>query len=211
MRMGRVSEVNKSSREEHSSQVSYLGAKSRRTYSSSRCPRIDTEHASGNAGRTRKRPIHEGYESDDSLASRGYHPRVDLSETELRALRELLAREPGLEVAFAFGSRARGDASPESDLDIAVAGSEVDRYALGGRLASAMPFEIDLVDVTDYPFPLVDAVLSEGILLFERRSGAGADFRARAILETEIFRPLYERMSKAALERFSPKTEARDA
>lgn len=53
-----------------------------------------------------------------------HNPRMD---SEIERLEALLARRPEVLEAYLFGSRGRGDASPDSDVDVAVF---VDRAAL---------------------------------------------------------------------------------
>jgi len=46
-------------------------------------------------------------------------------------LRDALADVPGIEAAFIFGSRARGDARPDSDVDVLVYGEMIEGRPLG--------------------------------------------------------------------------------
>jgi predicted nucleotidyltransferase len=50
--------------------------------------------------------------------------------SESHLLRAALANVAGIQVAFVFGSMARGDARPDSDIDVCVIGSTVDRRRL---------------------------------------------------------------------------------
>lgn len=52
-------------------------------------------------------------------------------------LRDVLAGIPGVEAAFVFGSSARGDARPDSDLDLFVYGDAISDRALGRALLDA--------------------------------------------------------------------------
>lgn len=63
---------------------------------------------------------------------------------------EALRRRPSIETAYIFGSRALGTASPGSDIDIAVAGPQLDRATvedlsveLNERLP--IPYYVDVV------------------------------------------------------------------
>jgi predicted nucleotidyltransferase len=95
---------------------------------------------------------------------------------EVRRLTELIADVLSLYLEhpfrlILFGSFARGDASPFSDLDLAVdAGSEIE-----GRLWSRILFEveelptlrkIDLVDLWKAPEALKKAIEKEGIVIY---------------------------------------------
>lgn len=78
-------------------------------------------------------------------------PPVQMRPEDWAILQQILARElPGVEV-WAFGSRARGDAKPFSDLDLAVitpAGIDLDRMAAlrEAFAASDLPWKVDVVD-----------------------------------------------------------------
>lgn len=52
-------------------------------------------------------------------------------------LRDVLQDVPGVEAAFIFGSMARGDARPDSDIDLLVYGDSIPDGALGGALLDA--------------------------------------------------------------------------
>lgn len=70
--------------------------------------------------------------------------------------------------AYLFGSRARGDARPGSDIDVALdaydaAVPKAPLALLRERLEeSLIPFEVDVVDLADAPETLRAAVLREG-------------------------------------------------
>jgi predicted nucleotidyltransferase len=49
-------------------------------------------------------------------------------------LRDALRDVPGIDAAFVFGSMARGDARPDSDIDLLVLGDHVDDTELGAAL-----------------------------------------------------------------------------
>jgi predicted nucleotidyltransferase len=114
------------------------------------------------------------------------------------AIRASAAETPGLELAILFGSTARGKAGPSSDLDIAVLGP-VDTFELAGRLSVAVGREVDVVDVARAAIPLLDAILRDGVVVFERVRGAEGRLRARSLAMLETDRPWYERMQEAWL------------
>jgi predicted nucleotidyltransferase len=111
-----------------------------------------------------------------------------------------LAAFDGLIVAILFGSRSRGGARPTSDVDIAVFGA-VDALALSGALSTALGHEVDVVHVEGAPVPLLDAILRDGQVVFERSAGAASTLRARLLASQEIDRPWYARMQSAFLSR----------
>src|SRR5690606_29487977 len=69
-------------------------------------------------------------------------------------------------LAIVFGSRVRGQASLESDLDLAVAAkaplSPTQKRSLIEALALATGHPIDLIDLLSAPVPLLSSILSSG-------------------------------------------------
>ena len=108
------------------------------------------------------------------------HPA--LTDTERRALETLVRR---LYVSYGsqirsvvlFGSKARGDAGPDSDIDVLVVLSDDDPYLCSGvrRLAARVSLEYDLLfsvravgrshweRLARYRFPIYQAIQSDGI------------------------------------------------
>ena len=117
------------------------------------------------------------------------------------AIHDAAAAPPGLELAFVFGSVARGESRPTSDLDLAIVGEDVDAFDLAGRLSLATGREVDVVDLARAPIPLLIAVLRDGAVVFEGSPGAEGRFRSKTLSMLETDRPWYERMEKAWLKR----------
>ncbi len=97
-------------------------------------------------------------------------PDLDLEEWALSVVRRLILEAVGDRPVrvWLFGSRARGDARPSSDLDIALdAGEPLPREwvaSLRERLEdSAVPFEVELVDLALAGSELREAVRREGV------------------------------------------------
>ena len=67
---------------------------------------------------------------------------------------------------YLFGSRARGDATPYSDIDIAIESNRPLRARLASIRyaieASAIPYKVDLIDLAQAPY-LKTIVEKEGI------------------------------------------------
>lgn len=85
--------------------------------------------------------------------------------------------------AYLFGSQARGDAGPGSDVDVAVhlgaAPATLDlRLDLLRRIARHTGVEADLVVLDDAPLRLVERVLREGRLLYSTDEPARVDYEA---------------------------------
>lgn len=122
------------------------------------------------------------------------------------AIRAVLRHHPEVRLALVFGSRARGVAAPNADLDLAVEvarGAELDRLGLMAEIRSATGLEVDVVDVSPgrrVGYPLLAALVREGVVVHEGARHAEAEFRTRALLQTSLDRPWYERMRDAYLD-----------
>jgi len=72
-----------------------------------------------------------------------------LSSKELISIQDVLRSYPGIKPAFIFGSRAKGDFRPGSDIDIALEGEGLtvgDQLSVLGMLDELnLPYLIDLV------------------------------------------------------------------
>ena len=116
----------------------------------------------------------------------------------LDVLRHALQREPDVANAVLFGSRARGSARANSDVDVAVAltaGAARDPLALGGlaaRLESAVARPVSLVLLDEAPPPLAYRIFRDGRVLVERDRAALVTRKARAILDYLDFKPVEE-------------------
>jgi predicted nucleotidyltransferase len=123
----------------------------------------------------------------------------DLLRTRLAA-----ALEPhrDVELALMFGSRARGDARPDSDVDVAVIGRGVDTIGLAVDLADAVGLPVDVVDLSvDPPFALLLAVLHDGRKVYERYPGAYGRFLAHSLTDLETDLPAFRIMQRAFVQR----------
>ena len=121
----------------------------------------------------------------------------------IEALRRALSDRRDVRLALLFGSRARGRARPDSDADVAVLGRNLNLLGLATDLSSAAEVEVDVVSLVDPGYPLLNALLRDGILLHESEPGAAAAWRSRAWLQAETDRPWFERMRDAYLRRLA--------
>ena len=111
------------------------------------------------------------------------------------AVAEIVAREPGVVAAWVFGSRARGEERPSSDLDVAVilqseAGAEV-LSRVNAALTQRLGVETDVVDLAKSTPVLGFEVVTGGRRVFERDALAADEAEERclrAYLDTEHMR-----------------------
>lgn len=96
-----------------------------------------------------------------------------LSEDIINQLRGVLATQGNLHRAEIFGSRARGDFKPSSDIDLAVYGDDgfkFDDYArlLGQIDELPIIFKVDVVDVAGVDKPaLLESIQRDGVIFWE--------------------------------------------
>lgn len=112
-----------------------------------------------------------------------------------------LAGRGDVHLAVLFGSRARGGARADSDVDLAVWAPGVDLLALGAELANALGVEVDVVPLVPADIPLLAQIVEDGVVAHEGRPGAHGEWRARALSELALDGPWYARMRDAWLER----------
>ena len=121
----------------------------------------------------------------------------------LRAAREAVLRTfPDVETVYVFGSQARGTASPQSDLDLAVLGvtplESARRFAAQRELSAVLDRDVDLVDLRAANSVLRSEVVNAGRILFSRDADRTLEFEARVLGEyaelLDATRSLRERM-----------------
>jgi predicted nucleotidyltransferase len=103
------------------------------------------------------------YRSDESHAVwRAWFLLLRASARPVDILREALVDAAGLEGAFVFGSSARGEAGPDSDVDIFLIGDREARKAASYRLAEAEFLVGRELDVIGYDTDQLAARLQSG-------------------------------------------------
>ena len=107
-----------------------------------------------------------------------------------------LEKHPEINTAYVFGSVAKGSAKPESDLDIAVQGSNpltTEQYiALVEDLTLATGRAIDLIDLKTAGEPLLGEILQGHRLL--GGDAEHAELIKRHLFDSADFLPYVERM-----------------
>jgi predicted nucleotidyltransferase len=116
---------------------------------------------------------------------------------------------PAVAAAWVFGSAARGESRPDSDLDIAVLlrdrhGSALTHRReladLAARLESAARRRIDLVVLTLHDPIIAHRVLSEGILVYDADPERRIDFTSDALARFLDWAPSYEAAAALSLD-----------
>jgi uncharacterized protein len=112
----------------------------------------------------------------------------------LQSLRKVIDAEPKIRVAYLFGSCARGDSGPTSDVDVALlAGQPIDLMdlaAIGARIRTVVDRPVDVVDLRSAPPLLCRQVVAEGELLLVKDPLLRFDFEQEAVRRCEDTRPL---------------------
>jgi predicted nucleotidyltransferase len=120
-----------------------------------------------------------------------------LVEKAIATIKSLLAQNPYVKVAYLFGSCARGDAGPLSDIDIAVLlDGRVSPFDFRLRLSATLAQELgtenfDLVTLNDSPLLLKYEVVRGGRVIKD-------DKKKRVTFETRV---LSEYLDTACLRR----------
>jgi len=125
-------------------------------------------------------------------------------------LEQYFASLDGVMLAYLFGSHARGQAWPLSDVDVAVlleGRPDDDRCfdarleVIGGLMDILHTDDVDVLILNQAPPALRYAVLRDGVLLFCRNRRAMIRFRVRALNEYLDFKPILKRHERAILEK----------
>ena len=125
-------------------------------------------------------------------------------------LEQYFASLDGVVLAYLFGSHARGQAGPLSDVDTAVLleGHPDDDRCLdmrleiiGGLMGLLHTNDVDVLILNQAPPALRYAVLRDGVLLFCRDRQAMIQFRVQTLNEYLDFKPILRRHERAILER----------
>jgi predicted nucleotidyltransferase len=112
----------------------------------------------------------------------------------LQSLRKVIELAPAIRVAYLFGSCARGDSGPTSDVDVALLADQpidlMDLAAIGACMRAVVDRPVDVVDLRSAPPLLCRQVVAEGELLLVRDPLLRFDFEQEAVRRCEDTRPL---------------------
>lgn len=122
-------------------------------------------------------------------------------------LRVWLSSRDDVDLVVLFGSAARGEGRPDSDVDVGViyAGDATQRRAFDNDLERHLRRELDVVDLDRAPPQLRFEIARDGVMLRERSKGTWTDFRARAFVDWWDFAPLARLFNRAAVARLQEK------
>lgn len=80
-----------------------------------------------------------------------------------------LAMKYGVEKVVLFGSRARGDYKRTSDIDLAVKGGDIPRFALDVDEETSTLLEYDIIDLEgSVQKELLESIMKEGSVIYEK-------------------------------------------
>ena len=123
----------------------------------------------------------------------------------IEVLKSALAGQHGVMAGWLFGSRARDEARPSSDVDVGVlldhppapgfAGLPLD---LEARLESEVGLPVQVVALNRAPADLVHRVLRDGVLLCDRAPAARIEFEVRRRAEYLDLLPVLEQYRRSA-------------
>ncbi len=119
-------------------------------------------------------------------------------------LRSELARVPGLDVAYLFGSFARGTAGPSSDIDLALLFArppastlEGQPYGLEADLTERFGRPVQIVVLNNAPVDLVERILREGRIVLENSRSHRIQFEVRTRNERWDLQPFVQEYRRA--------------
>jgi hypothetical protein len=121
------------------------------------------------------------------------------------AVRACCAERADVVAVYLFGSRARGNARPSSDIDLAVlyreppsAGLEALSLPLEGDLEAALGVPVQALSLNLAPPDVIHRVLRDGVLLLERDASRRVAFEVRARNEYFDLRPYLDEYRRTA-------------
>lgn len=117
----------------------------------------------------------------------------------METLRQAIASRTELRLAILFGSTARGTDRRASDVDVAVLARDLDPLALARDLTRALGREVQIVDLETVGYPMLQAIVRDGIVVGEHERGCAARWRSRALIDLDNDRAWFERMRDAYL------------
>ena len=129
-------------------------------------------------------------------------PSIDIRN----AIVEALGLQEDIHIAFLFGSAARNRLRPDSDVDIAVAGSRPlsidEMMSTTRRLSQAVRREVDLVDLRVTEGLILREILTKGTALIVHDRGFLVALAKKVVYFSEDLLPYTQRLRQSRIERF---------
>jgi uncharacterized protein len=126
----------------------------------------------------------------------------------LERLRQGITSLPEVRLAVLFGSTARGQARPQSDVDLGVLldpDTPDVRLKTETELGRAAGRSVDVVFLNQAPPLLRFEIAKEGILLHQDQDHLWTDFKTRAMLDWWDWAPIAKRIEDALIQRLRQK------
>ena len=125
-------------------------------------------------------------------------------EEQLESLRQALAAFPSVRLAVLFGSAARGQDTPASDLDLGVLldeGEGTSFWTIEKAVAGRLRRPFDLIDLRRAPPLLRFQIARDGRLILERRECDWKRYKVRALLDWWDWAPTARKLYRLAARR----------
>ena len=133
-------------------------------------------------------------------------------------LNEYFTQRPDVVAAILFGSVARGDTRPDSDIDVGVlltreaAKKGINRSRLISEIIGVLGRnDVDVVILNTAPPLLLHRVVRDGHVVYAADNGALAEFTIKAIQQYEDTKPLRELQRQRLQQRLVPAGRSRGA
>jgi len=132
-------------------------------------------------------------------------------ETLSKMLNESFSKYKEVDLAYLFGSRARGDFTEESDYDFAVLLSKnfkdpYDLLKLIHDLAMALGVKdekVNLIVLNDASLEMAYKVISEGVIIYERSVEKRVDFEVSTLKLYLDFKLVLDQMRESLIEEYA--------
>jgi len=116
------------------------------------------------------------------------------------SIQKLLQKCPEIQLAIIYGSAAENRQTPESDLDLGVAGKKPLTAELKMKLTEDIALiserPVDLVDLQKTHGTLLKQILTKGTLILKKDTTLYGDTIKRMLFEDADFMPYYNRILK---------------
>lgn len=101
---------------------------------------------------------------------------IGLDAKTLQKLQQLFAGYPNIAQVKLYGSRAKGSFHARSDIDLAVFGEDIDRFAIAAILMevdeSDIPYQVDLQNYHELKNPsLIEHIDRVGVVIYQKFGG----------------------------------------